>query len=42
MSKSGTDYPGDEGKELARLVGSIAVEDGLFDTDWPGLVVSRI
>jgi len=42
MKENRTDYPGDQGKELARLVGSIAVEDGLFETNWPGLLVSRI
>ena len=42
MIASGSDYTGDGGRELARLVGSIAVEDGLFETTWPGLVVSRI
>ena len=42
MRKIGSDYVGHGGKELARLVGSIAVEDGLFETIWPGLVVSRI
>jgi len=32
----------DRGRELSRLVGSLATTDGLFDTDWPGLMVSRI
>ena len=42
MMENGTDHTGDEGRELARLVGSIAGEDGLFETNWPGLLVSRI
>ncbi len=33
---------GDTGGELARQVGSIAVEDGMFETLWPGLLVSRM
>jgi AraC-like DNA-binding protein len=32
----------DRSRELAELVGSLAKEDGLFDTAWPGLIVSRI
>ena len=42
MRKNGSDYTGDKDSVLAGLVGSIAVEDGLFDTIWPGLAVSRI
>jgi len=42
MTENGTDHTGDQGRELARLVGSIAAEDGLFETNWPGLMVSRI
>ncbi len=31
----------DRGGELADLVGALAPEDGVHDTDWPGLLVSR-
>ncbi len=40
--KSIPEYSSREARELARLVGSIAKEDGLFETAWPGLLVSRI
>ena len=42
MRRTDADHKDDRGRELARLVGSIAREDGLFDTAWPGLLVSRI
>ncbi len=37
-----SEHSNHQSKELARLVGSIAKEDGLFETNWPGLGVSRI
>ncbi|MBU8922921.1 MAG: AraC family transcriptional regulator [Bacteroidales bacterium] len=42
MKKNVSAPTGDRSSELARLVGSIAVKDGLFETLWPGLLVSRI
>lgn len=42
MENIESEYSGNQSRELARLVGSIAVEDGLFETNWPGLMVSRI
>ena len=42
MRKTGADHLDSKGKELARLVGSIAAQDGHFETAWPGLNVSRI
>ncbi len=42
MKKKESDDTGNSGTELAKLVGSLAAEDGVFDTTWPGLVVSRI
>lgn len=32
----------DRSRELAELVGSVASEDGLFETAWSGLLVSRV
>jgi len=42
MKTNVCDYSRNDDQELARLVGSIAAEDGMFETNWPGLVVSRI
>ncbi|MCP4606145.1 MAG: AraC family transcriptional regulator [Proteobacteria bacterium] len=42
MKKNRSNSVGDEAKELAALVGAIAVKDGVFETDWPNLVVARI
>ncbi|MCP4545212.1 MAG: AraC family transcriptional regulator [bacterium] len=42
MSENETNSTGSAGSELARLVGALALEDGLFETNWPGLMVSRI
>ncbi|MCP3901005.1 MAG: AraC family transcriptional regulator [Desulfobacteraceae bacterium] len=42
MENLKSEHSSHQSKELARLVGSIAKEDGLFETNWPGLGVSRI
>ncbi len=42
MEQTDSEFSGNRSKELAKLVASIAKEDGLFETNWPGLVVSRI
>ena len=41
MKNSKYDYSDSEGKELARLVASVAVADGVTETNYPGLLVSR-
>ena len=42
MGRTGAFHPDDNGRELARLVGAIAVEDGVFETAWRGLSVARV
>ncbi len=42
MDAKFTKQTSDRNRKLARLVGAQAVEDGLFDTAFPGLAVSRI
>ena len=42
MEYTESEFSGNKSQELAKLIGSIAKEDGLFETNWPGLVVSRI
>ena len=42
MEYTESEFSGNRSQELAKLVGSIAKGDGLFETSWPGLAVSRI